>query len=396
MNIMFIVPSLCGGGAERVTVTLASQLCKKHSVVIVIYSQVDMPYSVDERVKIECLNISGGKNTVEKNLNSIKRIQRLKKLKDQYAIDCAISMLYSPNFENVMSRRNERVIVSLRNKYSVNYKGFKGIINKYTCKEADLSVALSKNVMHDQIQHYGTPENKIITIYNPCDIHGISTKGQLMTGNDIFDEIRKKSDFLVITAGRLTEQKAQWHMIKAFAEVVKANPKATLVILGKGHLHGYLQKLIEEMHLNANVYLMGFQTNPYAFLSKADVFAFTSLFEGFGNILLEAMACSLPIVSCDCDAGPRELLAPNTDSFAFAKKVEFAEYGVLTPVMTSQKVNAEDPMTNEEKIFADALIHLMRDKKWLTYYKEMSQKRIHDFQTEEIICEWENIFEKVV
>lgn len=391
LNIMFIIPSLCGGGAERVTVTLASELSKTNDVTIVAYQKVANPYPVSDRVKIEYLNIAGGKNAIERNLNSIKRIGELKKLKRRYDIDCAISMLYSPNFENVMSRGKEKVIVSLRSKYSVNYKGFKAFINSYTCKKADLSVALSKNVMFDQINEFDTPKDKIITIYNPCDTDVIKERAKKETDHVLFDEIRQKSDYLVITAGRLTEQKAQWHMIKSFAEVVKKQPKASLVILGEGNLKDYLQDLICQMHLDNNVFLLGFQDNPYAFLARSDVFAFTSLFEGFGNILLEAMACDLPIVSCDCDAGPRELLAPNEDSFAFAKKVEQAKYGILSPVMTKEKVSADSPLTIEEEYYADALLRLMEDKDLLQHYVEMSKRRIEDFSVDAIVSAWKDI-----
>ena len=390
MRIMIIVPSLSGGGAERVATTLASQFVMKHEVVLVTYYSVDAAYSIDERVVVECLEISGGSSLINKNINSIKRIRQLKKLKRKYDIECAISFLYAPNFENVMSRGRERVIVSLRHKYSVNYHGLKGAINSFTCKKADLSVALSKNVMYDQITNYNTPRDKIITIYNPCNLEKIDKLANEPTNNESFDQIREQFDRIIITAGRLTEQKGQWHLIRAFSSVVKQYPSTALVILGEGELKGYLNDLILEYGLENKVLLLGFHKNPYTYLHKADIFAFTSLFEGFGNILLEAMACGLPIVSCDCDAGPRELLAPETDLHHFADKVQLEKYGILSPVMDGKKYGSDVPLTYEELQFAEGLSSLLSNSELLSHYSLCSKTRIQDFKKEVITQIWEN------
>ena len=70
---------------------------------------------------------------------------------------------------------------------------------------------------------------------------------------------------------------------------------------------------IRDLGLEDNVFLLGFKDNPYYYMRRADVFFLSSLFEGFANVLIEAMACELPVVACDCIPGPRELLAPDTD-----------------------------------------------------------------------------------
>lgn len=391
MNLMLIIPSLCGGGAERVTATLASALCEKHRVVVVTYYTVDKPYAIDERVIIECLQLSGGKNPAAKLKNSMERIKKLKALKRRYRIDCAVSMLYSPNLENVLSKGTEKTIISVRSKYSASYTArLPKLLASLACRKADLTVSLSNNVMDDLVENFNAPPDRTTTIYNPCDIQMILRQKNAAIDNHVFTDVRKKSDFVVITAGRLTDQKGQWHMIKAFAEVIKSHPQASLVILGEGKLEAYLNDLILKLHLENNVFLLGFQANPYAFLGQADIFAFTSLYEGFGNILIEAMACSLAIVSCDCDSGPRELLAPGTDSHQFAKTVEFEEYGVLTPAVKDMKRDAADiSLTDEERLFASALIKLMEDRELLNHYRMLSQKRVQDFSVEKIISEWE-------
>ena len=390
MNILFIIPSLSGGGAERVTVTLASLLSAKYNVWIATYFETEHNYNLSDSVKVICLNVSDGKNTFKKYANSFIRIRKLHSLKKELKIDIAISMLFSPNFENVMSRGAEKIIVSIRNKCSEQLKGFSARINSFTCRKADKVVALSKNVMCDQIKCFSTPPQNIVTIYNPCDIRSIHNR--INDGvTEEFKKIRQKSDFMLITAGRMTRQKGQWHMIRAFSKVVECNLRATLVILGKGELNAYLADLINNMNLQDNVFLLGFHKNPYPYLAQADVFAFTSLFEGFGNILLEAMACNLPIISCDCDAGPRELLDPSTDRQKFAKNIEKAEFGILTPVMDGTQYTCYDKLSNEELEFADAVKMIMKDEELREHYKEMSRIRIKDFSIDVILQEWIDI-----
>lgn len=393
MNILFIIPALVGGGAERVTVTLARALKEKYNVRIVTYYREDEEYYFDNQIEVICLNISNGKNAIEKIRNSVKRISRLKKIKKEYAVDCTISMLATPNFENVMSRYHDRVVVSIRNKCSMQVKGIHALINSISCKLADKTVALSKNVMYDQITYFGTPQEKITTIYNPCDIETIKMQSQCEIDDQSFMEIRENTEYLVITAGRLIEQKGQWHLVRAFSDVVRKHPSAKLVIMGRGEMEEYLRKLIQELHLENSVYLLGFHSNPYPYLAKADVFAFTSLFEGFGNILLEAMCCGLAIVSTDCDAGPRELLAPSTDTHSFSKNVDYEQYGVLTPIMDGVKYTATDKLTKQELLFSKALCTLFENPKLLKIYREKSAKRIEDFCLDSISEQWIKLIE---
>lgn len=394
MNVLFIIPAIVGGGAERVTSTLASELKKRYNVKIVTYYREDKEYDIDSEIEVICLNLSNGRNFLEKMLNSVRRISKLRKIKEDYEINCSISMLSTPNFENVMSRCQDKVIVSIRNKCSMQVKGFHALINSITCRHADNTIVLSKNVMFDQITCFHTPKKKIRTIYNPCNIEAIQEQSLQVIDDERFEEIRKSTDYLVVTAGRLIKQKGQWHLVRAFANVVKKHSTAKLIILGRGEMEHYLKELICGLHLENNVYLLGFHSNPYSYLIKADVFAFSSLFEGFGNILLEAMACGLAIVSTDCDAGPRELLAPSTDSFSFSQKVEYEKYGVLTPIMDGVMYTASDKTTSAEQYLADALCKLYEEPDLLKDYRERSIKRVKDFSLSNICKQWIDVIEK--
>ncbi len=390
MNILFIIQQLIGGGAERITTTLASALAERHNVYIVTYYTGES-YYIDDKVKLITLNLKRSKNFFERLYNMNVARSKLKRIKKELKIDCAISMLVSANADNVFSKANEKVIVSIRSKYSVLPKGIKYFLNGFSAKHADCVVTLSKGVEKDQRVNFHTPSEKLVTIYNPCDYNRISLLSKEPTADSIFDDLRNKFEYIVITAGRSVFAKGQWHLIRAFSKVIKNNPNAALVLLGKGEMDEELDKLIIDLHLENNVKKLGFKENIYAYLDKSDLFAFTSLYEGFGNVLLEAMACNLPILSCDCDAGPRELIAPDSDLNINAKDIELCKYGVLSPMMDWKVYGADEPLTYEEDVFADAILMLLSHKELLNKYRNESQKRVQDFSIDNIVEQWENI-----
>lgn len=393
MNIMFIADKMCGGGAERVTATLASVFCQNHKVYLVTHRD-DEKYDIDERVIIKCLKIPKGTNLFNRALHLWISVLQLRKLKKKWEINCSISMLSGPNVRNILSRQREKVIISVRNKCSeaISLNSITAKLNTLSCLKADCVVTLSKAVEIDEIEKFHSPKHKTITIYNPCDVLNIKKNSNSLP-DDLFMKIRNNSRFVAITAGRLVEQKGQWHLIRAFSDVVKLYPDAALVILGKGELEAYLQDLINKMGLKNNVFLLGFQHNPYKYMERSDVFVFSSLFEGFGNILLEAMACSLPIISCDCPAGPRELLAPDTNITSKTYGIEYAKYGILTELMDGVKYRAEDPLTRQELCLAKAIELMVNDQKTRETYKIASNNRIKDFSISSITKQWEEIMQ---
>lgn len=119
--------------------------------------------------------------------------------------------------------------------------------------------------------------------------------------------------------------------------------------------------------------LLGRQSNPYKYISQADCFVFSSNYEGFPNVLLEALACGLPIISTDCMSGPREILAPNSEpSFQIKDNIEDAEYGVLTPVDDSEKLAAAMEMMMEDESLRDS-------------YRSKARHRAKEFDKDRII-----------
>ncbi len=157
------------------------------------------------------------------------------------------------------------------------------------------------------------------------------------------------------------------------------NIDAKLYIIGDGELKSNLEFIIDKLKLKDKVILLGKQSNPYKYLVQADCFVFSSLYEGFPNVLLEALACKLPIISSDCQSGPREIFTPNSDvNFQIQNDIEIADYGILTPI---------NDVVNLQK----AMNLIMNDENLRVRYKEKAIIRVKDFNVYEIVSQFEDI-----
>lgn len=169
-------------------------------------------------------------------------------------------------------------------------------------------IALSGGVKENIINRYKINSEKIRIIYNPVDLETIedrSTNGEIAPEHvPIFSSHEK----VIITAGRLVDDKDHRTMLQAFAKV-NEQIKSKLVILGEGELEKELKSFAKELGIEDRVYFAGFQKNPYVYFKQADVFALSSKREGFGHVLAEALAVGVPVVSTACKPGAIEVLA---------------------------------------------------------------------------------------
>lgn len=373
-NILLLVHKLSEGGAERVMCELANRLSKEYNVKIVVFNLEEKNYECN--VPIINLKSKFGKWSI------ISNVCKLKKIKKDNNIDCCISALIYSNLINVLSKVNEKTIITIHNKISKQNKGkIVEILHKLSCKKADKIITVSNGIKDDELVNYKIDENKTVAIYNFCNINKI----QKLKDGKIDDKIKDIfNGQTIITVGRLVKQKAQDNLIKAFRKLVDKLPNAKLVILGEGKLKVYLNNLIKELKLEDNVYILDFDINPYKYMTNADAFILTSNYEGLPTVILEAMACGLPVISTDCDSGPREILAPKTSIYKKAMDIEYEEYGILLP---------ENYTDNQEKIYK-SMLNILGNKELLLKYKNKSRERIIDFDIEKIIKDWEKILEE--
>ena len=196
----------------------------------------------------------------------------------------------------------------------------------------------------------------------------------------------------ILNVGRLSNCKGQWHLIRAFSEVIKIIPTAKLYILGVGPLKEYLNKLIIDYNLHSNIFLVGFVGNPKYYYDNCEIFAFSSLDEGLGNAVVEAIYCQVPIISTDYIAGARELLDPNL-KVDVVDEIVYGEYGVFTPCFDGNKYSYDDPLTKAELTMAQGIVDLLQDENVRLQYKKKLQERKKDFTVKKIVAEWISVIE---
>jgi glycosyltransferase involved in cell wall biosynthesis len=180
---------------------------------------------------------------------------------------------------------------------------------------ADQIVTVSKGVAEDLRQLMKNPDVRIRAIYNPVITPDFRIQVQADLDHPWFQAGEPP---VVLAIGRLTKQKDYPLLVTAFSRALKTH-QARLLILGEGEERSSLTNLIQKLGIEEHVSMPGFVTNPYPYIVRSSVFVLSSRWEGLPGVLIEAMYCSIPLVSTDCPSGPREVLADG-------------EYGRLVPV----------------------------------------------------------------
>lgn len=227
----------------------------------------------------------------------------------------------------------------------------------------DRVVCISEAIRTDLLTNcgYGFPHN-LEVIYNPHDVAGIvraSTEPLDTTEEDLF------SLRTVVFLGRVTAAKAPWHLLKAFHGLLERGTQARLLVIGDGDaaLTQYMKGLVDELGIGPNVLFIGRRANPYKYLARADVLALSSHFEGTPNVIVEAIALGVPVVSSYCTDGIVELMS--TSGAAGTEAPFELDAGIVTPRLAvgagalppPGAVSA--PLTAAETAFADALFKVL-------------------------------------
>ena len=174
-------------------------------------------------------------------------------------------------------------------------------------RQLDAVVCQSHAMRDDLVAHFGFPHEKAVVINNPIDVQYIRRLANEPVDMNLFPRSATNARTIhLVAAGSLTRVKGFDLLIEAIA--LCADPRLHLTVVGEGPLLGDLQRLTVERGLTERVHFVGFQKNPYAFFARADAFVLSSRFEGFPNVVLEALACGTPVIATPSPGGVREIL----------------------------------------------------------------------------------------
>lgn len=307
-RIAFFVPSMSVGGTQLATLRLAGAFADRGYPTDLVLTRAQGPFlpRVPTDVRIVDLKAS-------RTLMSVPAMTR-------YLRHARPEVVFSGRNEaNVVAcvarrvaRAHTRVVINVGSTLSrkaVDAPTFRGRstmtwAGPFYRSWADAVVAISEGVAEDLVQHMGLPRDRVRVIYNP-----IITPELFAQAEDPVDHpwFAPGQPPVLLGVGRLSVPKDFPTMVRAFA-LVRQQQDARLLILGEGEQRADLEHLIDELGLEKDVALPGYEANPAKFMKRAAVCLVSSIWEGLPAVLVEALALGTPVVSTDCPSGPAEVL----------------------------------------------------------------------------------------
>ncbi len=364
-KILFVTLDLGGGGAERVLAHLLKNLDRGKFQPAVVVLKKDAPsYEVPEDVDVKYIRKT-------KALDFFRLAFSLARLIREERPSAIISFLNYTNYLTAFAKMlsgskvphllNERTTISEDMKVQ-RFSRIKKRLIRHVYPKADRVIAVSKGVMEDLCLNYGVPQDKCSVIYNSPDLEDIKNKA----GSAIDHPWFNKYTMPVVTAcGRLGPEKNYPMLLKSMVRVLERTD-IRLAIIGDGLMRGELESLAKELGIQDNVAFLGFQPNPYKYMARSSIFVLSSNFEGFPNVLLEAMSCGVPSVSTRCPSGPGEIITDRLN-------------GLLVP-------------PGDEEALAMAILELAGNASMRRELGENGRKRAGDFAMDKMVTEYEKVF----
>ena len=362
-QIGIFIPSLAGGGVQRAMLVLSRSFIEHGYGVDLILVRASGPFlrQVPDKVRLIDLGANRALGALPRLIKYLQKNNPSILISGQTHIN-AIAIL-----ARWLSKVDTKLIVTEQNdllqalKIDQNIKEkFRPYIVRYLYPYAENIVAISEGVAEDLKTISDGKIKQIIVINNPIDITDIQQKAEASIQHPWF--FQKKIP-VILAVGRLVKQKDFITLLNAFALVRNKMP-VRLIILGEGEERAVLENLSKNLGISQDVCLPGFADNPFSYMSHADVFVLSSIWEGFANVLAEALACNLAVVATDCRSGPAEILGNGS-------------YGSLVPV--------QDP-----KALADAIIHELNFPR----AKNILKQRANNFSMDKILPQYLDLLQK--
>jgi glycosyltransferase involved in cell wall biosynthesis len=426
-NLLFFIFRLHGGGAERMVSNLSTDLSAKYEVKIAIFdaSEVTYPFG-GELLKIQ---LPFSDNTAEnkwwaKAIRLAVLVFKLRTIKKRHKIDVSVSLGEQANIINILSGTAKKNVLSVRTLLSeqildFNHSGILTTFVRLLYNRAYRVVVPSKLAALDLSRHFNVQPGRLSVIYNYLDEERIDRLSQEKIADPFLQQLFSYP--VLLNVGRITRAKGQWLLPALLDRLKKSHPGWKLVIIGEpeegGTAKQWLADRTAELGLSLydglqhwpavakdgrlapadieahDVFLIGYQGNPFQYMKQSRLLLFPSLFEGFPNTLLEAMKCGLPVISSDCRSGPREILAPDTDPGYTTDQLETTPYGILAPPLPVENIFTPVPQKTIEEWMKATLLMIQEEDRRAAFIQN-GYRRVKDFNREETLRQWEEIIDR--
>ncbi|MGE0609786.1 MAG: glycosyltransferase family 4 protein [Pirellulales bacterium] len=343
LSIQLLISSLSGGGAERVLALLARGLAAAgHRVsVVTLFGEDQDFYRLPPEVDRAALDLGGESTSLAARLTAnFRRVRALRREMERTRPDVVVSFMSQMNVLAVLAaRRRWPVVITehvdprmmpLARPWAAG--------RRYAYPRAAKLVSVSRGL--DACFDWLPPQRRAV-IYNPIDRADLDQPG---------DAIPRPTRRTIIGMGRLHPQKGFDLLIEAFARVAGDFPDWGLAILGEGAERTALESQVKRLQLGHRVLLPGALANPFPTLKQSDIFVLPSRFEGFGNSLVEALACGLPAIATDCRSGPAEIVTDGSNGLLVSPEDVPALAAALARLMTDESLRRQFAMAGTRSV----------------------------------------------
>ncbi len=407
-KLLMVIPNLGLGGAQRAFHDHSVELSKHYDITEAVFD-LDLENLYPSGNPLRSLGVVGGGGAATKLRNFFNRVSQLRRLKQELGTEICISHLEGADYVNLLSKGTEKVVLLIQGSktHDDNISGATGWLRKrvlmpWLYKRADHIVTVSRDIIPEMVHDFGVDPAKLSAINNSFEVEQVWARAQEPlppSMQAVYDAAP-----VLITSGRLAIQKNQRPLLDIFAAVLRKQP-AKLMFVGDGELRAELVGHARELGLRVfeawaddaltpdyDVYFIGLQHNPFQYIRPATLFVFPSAWEGFPLALGEAMTCGAAVLSTDCPTGPREMLAPSVPAPATPlRTAEWAEYGVLLPMLTSAETRATD-----QQAWVAAIEQLLVDAVARQALGTKARHRANDFTHASTFARWHQLLTQLL
>jgi N-acetylgalactosamine-N,N'-diacetylbacillosaminyl-diphospho-undecaprenol 4-alpha-N-acetylgalactosaminyltransferase len=382
MEYFIFIKSLELGGAERAAVNLSKYLVSRNDSVTFVLLERNNFYSVPNEVKIIYLGetfSNWDRLTFPKYYFSLKKLAANWNPKTSCLMACS---LIAVCLIGSLKKTHPQFTCLVFQQHSFNYFTHSWIrrnivrpIALYFYDNIDYIVVPSQDIRKEADAN--AFKNKTGVVVNLLDIDTIQEKSkEPLSFND-------DAKFRFVNVGRLSHPKHQELLIEAFSKLGRKD--VALYFVGSGELETNLKNAAIQHQVTDIVHFVGLQANPFKYMSHCDCFILSSIYEGLPTVIIEAMACGIPVISTDCPTGPRELLAPNSVSKLDVTNnslIEYGDYGLLIPIRSMEALcMSMNLMINNETLRSQ--------------YVEKSKTIVSDYGYPQRFDQFEDIIDKL-
>jgi len=380
-KIVSFLYSFGPGGAERTTLNICNYLARsgRYKIFLLLGGQQEnCAYLKQLDCNVEVVFLGRGLPVIfSKLIISLRRIRPdilFTTLRWSNVIGCFMKLFVGDRIKLVI-RENSPLWLSIAHRDNVKKITFMSKIRSFFTlllvktlyAKADKIVSLSKGVASEILKMTNVPASKLEVIYNSVDMALIK---HMMEKEDNVVGFRNDCKN-IIAIGSFNQRKGFKYLFEAIEILItEFKRKVNLIILGDGNLRFEFEQYVVENGLERSICLPGVVQNPFLYLSRSDIFVLSSEHEGFGNVIIEAMACGVPVIATNCPYGPREILTDGYD-------------GILIKTKSSLEI-------------ALGIIHLLNDTELCFKIRINALRRVQDFSIEKIGLKYVALFESLL